>query len=300
MVLSLAFKYDRHDGFDDRDPYENEYWSCRSDPCVCETEEKTIDRLWRDGICISSLYADDRDDEEADYDEWVMNNKLSVLDAQDALIAQDRLEDGQYALRFYSDMGSWKRTNKNARKQWVRHPKRVLRNVKPLDRFEVERIETDVRKRRENAHFDLMSKLVRDNYQHLTKRGDMIRVRIAYDAARRDVEDLQKENDEKLAARGPTVYHVRQEYDSMRYRRYDDCGDLLYFQDLYEPHNLEDLGHEGVWNPPLPKGFNVITDESFDYWMECFRTDAYEDDERDHAEMHVLRDTEGFQRDRAT
>lgn len=199
---------------------------------------------------------------------------------------------------------SWK-DSRNASKQWARHPKRALQNVKYLNRFEVLNLNDQVVKCRKDAHDRLVSDLVHSEYKHLTRRGGVY-VAVAYDAARRDVEDMQRENDEKLDACGPTIYFVRQEYDSQRHRNFDDQGDLQYYQDLYEPENLEDLGHEGVWNPPLPKGFNIITDESFNRWgelirpkylsrvemldhKECLREDAYEDEDRDDYTLQSFR-----------
>lgn len=199
---------------------------------------------------------------------------------------------------------SWKDARKTT-KQWARHPKRALQNVKYLNRFDVLSLSDEVVKRRKDAHDRLVSDLVHSDYKHLTRLGGYY-VYLAYDAARRDVEDLQRENDEKLAARGPTIYFVRQEYDSQRRRSFDDQSDLQYYQDLYEPRNLEDLGHQGMWNPSLPSGFNVITDASFDRYgdlsrpklslvsgfidhMECFRMMAYANPNRDDAEMHSFR-----------
>lgn len=89
------------------------------------------------------------DDNPAAYEEWVMNNELGVLDAQervelrrslknhkkfphlslgDAKIAQGRLEDGRYAVGRHPERSSWKRSNRSAQKNWARHARRITKS----------------------------------------------------------------------------------------------------------------------------------------------------------------------------
>lgn len=196
----------------------------------------------------------------------------------------------------------WKRSNRKVRKQFMRHPIRVLVNVNFMPSLEAARFEKEVERRREETHHRLVDALMNDptrTFKQLNRMGRQSAL-YANEAAKLEIRDLQKANDDELASRGPSVIEVTQLYDSRKSHRNCDVDgeNLQYFQELLEPHNLEDMGHEGVWNPPLPKGFGVITENDFDRWgnvrrptlfivaenlhkMECFREDAYEDPDRD-------------------
>lgn len=205
--------------------------------------------------------------------------------------------------------GSWKSANKNACNQWARHGKRNLKNVKHLNKFDVMRFDKEVDQRRKDADNQAVSKEVRDNplLAALSKRGYREQL-MAYHTARFEIELRREENDDELALRGPSVYHVTQEYDSRKsvYRIYDKTDDLQYWQDMYEPRCLEDLGYDGVWSFPFSERVHVATIIHSDrfgnqrpklvrlgdrlHLLECFRSDAYENEDRDDCEMSHLRE----------
>ncbi len=235
-------------------------------------------------------------------------SKFHHLSAKLADDAQDNLEGNQNSC---SHGHSWKRANRAARKQWARHPHRTIENVKYMSAHEVARFDEEVERRRKWAdavsaqcelrNNPLLARMMRKGYPY---------DRFAYNAAQGEVQLLREENDKKLALLGPTHYEVQVVYASRQSERWAfdiQSHELSYLQDLYEPHNLEDLGRQGLWSPLLPAGFNVITDRSFNYYgdlrrpkllskidklnkMECFQKDAYQDEDRDGDDMRYFRE----------
>jgi hypothetical protein len=235
-------------------------------------------------------------------------SKFHHLPAKLADDAQDNLEEHRNNC---SHGHSWKRSNRKARKQWARHPHRAIENVKFMSAIEVAHFDKEVERRRQDADAESVWCELRNNpHLAMLKKKGYPYDRFAYNAAREEVRLRRLENDEKLALLGPTHYEVQVVYDSRQSERwaFDIASEeLSYLQDLYEPHNLEDLGRQGLWSPPLPAGFNVITDHSFDHYgdlrrpkllskidilnrMECFQNDAYEDEDRDDDDMRYFRE----------
>jgi hypothetical protein len=235
-------------------------------------------------------------------------DKFHHLPAKLADDAQDNLEEHRNNC---SHGHSWKRSNRKARKQWARHPHRAIENVKFMSAIEVAHFDKEVERRRQDADAKSVWCELRNNpHLAMLKKKGYPYDRFAYNAAREEVRLRRLENDEKLALLGPTRYEVQVVYDSRQSERwaFDIASEeLSNLQDLYEPHNLEDLGRQGLWSPPLPAGFNVITDHSFDHYgdlrrpkllskidklnrMECFQNDAYEDEDRDGDDMRYFRE----------
>ncbi|MCX6714353.1 MAG: hypothetical protein NTX72_00890 [Candidatus Uhrbacteria bacterium] len=203
---------------------------------------------------------------------------------------------------------SWKDAS-NASKQWARHERRLTQSK---TRREVKMNEHRAVYVAKRAHKEEMENVCRfvlaySEYRDIYKRGRKYS-HLAYLMARTDYAEWRLHNEPSPVESSVTmnVTRVRCVEVSTHSRDQNQLDDLRYLQEENEPQNLEDLGHEGFWNPSLPAGFGIVTDESFNHrgelrrvkfvpladklhLMECFRPDAYQDEDRDDDTMSELR-----------